>query len=148
MRQWLDRLKTGLSKTSANLNVNLKRAFSLNKPRQEVLDELEEALILSDLGVECSSQIIGRLAKKNFEQTITKEIVVECVVQHICEILTPYTKTLTIPDSSSPYTILFSGINGSGKTTSLGKIAHQLRKSGKKSLSLQLILLEHRRKNS
>ena len=134
MKQWFSKLASGLSKTSSNLGINLKKAFSLNKPKQEILDELENALIMSDLGVECSMQIVQKLSKKSFDQEITSQIISDCVVEHISETLSPYAKTLSIPDHNSPYTILFSGINGSGKTTSLGKIASQLHKDGKKVL--------------
>ncbi len=134
MKQWFDKLKIGLNKTSVNLGTNLKRVFSLNSPSQELLDDLEAILILSDLGVEFSTQIIEELSKKSFSQKITKKIVADCVTEHIYKILEPYTKTLSIPHNKFPYTILFSGINGSGKTTSLGKIAYKLQKSGKKVL--------------
>ena len=134
MKQWFDKLKIGLNKTSVNLGTNLKRVFSLNRPSQELLDDLEAILILSDLGVEFSTQIIEELSKKSFSQKITKKVVADCVTEHICKILEPYTKTLSIPHNNFPYTILFSGINGSGKTTSLGKIAYKLQKSGKKVL--------------
>ena len=134
MKEWFYKLKTGLNKTSANLSVNLKKAFSLNKPNQELLNDLEDILISSDLGVEFSTQVIKELSKKSFDQKITKNIVVDCVVDHICKILKPYTKVLDTSYNNTPYTILFSGINGSGKTTSLGKIAYKLQKSDKKVL--------------
>jgi fused signal recognition particle receptor len=134
MKQWFNKLTAGLNKTSANIQTNLKKVFALNKPKQEILDEVEEALIMSDLGVECSAEIVQRLSKKSFDQEINSKIVFDCVSEHISEILAPYTRTLSVPNGSSPYTILFSGINGSGKTTSLGKIANQLQASGKKVL--------------
>lgn len=134
MKKWFDKLRIGLNKTSTNLSINLKKALSLNKPSQMLLDNLEDALILSDLGVGFSTEFIEELSKKNFSQEITKQVVFDYLAEHICKILEPCTKVLDIPDSNSPYTILFSGINGSGKTTSLGKIAYKLQKSGKKVL--------------
>jgi fused signal recognition particle receptor len=134
MRQWFTKLKAGLSKSSNNLSNGLMKAFSLNRANQEILDDLEEALIASDLGVEFSTQIVQKLSKKSFDEKITKGVVTKCVSEYICEILKPYSKELVIPNDGSTYTILFSGINGSGKTTSLGKIAHKLQNSNKKTL--------------
>ena len=134
MKEWFHKLKTSLNKTSANLSINLKKAFSLNKPNRELLNDLEDILISSDLGVEFSTQVTKELSKKSFDQKITKDMVVNCVVDRITRILKPHTKVLDIPYNNIPYTILFSGINGSGKTTSLGKIAYRLQKSSKKVL--------------
>ena len=134
MKKWFHKLSASLSKTSSNLATNLKKTFALNKPNQELLDELEDILISNDLGVEFSTQVIKELSRKSFDQKITKEIVIASVTDHIYQILKPYAKALDVSSSSIPYTILFSGINGSGKTTSLGKIACNLQTSGKKVL--------------
>jgi fused signal recognition particle receptor len=130
MKNWFSKLRSGLSKTSANLSTNIKKAFALNRPNKEILDDIEEILISSDLGVQFSGEVIEKISKRSFNTNITKQMVIDCVVEDIESILKPYTKELTIPNSDLPYTIVFSGINGSGKTTSLGKIAHKLQMDG------------------
>jgi fused signal recognition particle receptor len=134
MRNWFSKLKGGLSKTSTNLGTNLKKAFALNRPNKEILDDIEEILISNDLGVKFSNEVIEKISKKSFNTNITKQMVVDCVIEEIQSILEPYTKELIIPNSGLPYTIIFSGINGSGKTTSLGKIAYKLQQVGNKVL--------------
>lgn len=134
MKNWFSKLKGGLSKTSTNLGTNLKKAFALNRANKEILDDIEEILISNDLGVKFSNEVIEKISKKSFNTNITKQMVVDCVVEEIQSILELYTKELTIPNSKLPYTIIFSGINGSGKTTSLGKIAYKLQQIGNKVL--------------
>lgn len=134
MKKWFNKLKSSLSKTSTNLSVNLKKTFALNRPNKEILDDIEEILISNDLGVKFSNEVIEKISKKSFNTSITKQMVIDCVIEEIRTILEPYTKELIIPKSELPYTIIFSGINGSGKTTSLGKIAYKLQQVGNKVL--------------
>jgi len=134
MKNWFSKLRSGLSKTSANLGTNIKKAFALNRPNKEVLDDIEEILISSDLGVKFSGEVIEKISKRSFNTNITKQMVIDCVVEEMQSILKPYAKELIVPNSDLPYTIVFSGINGSGKTTSLGKIAHKLQRDGHKVL--------------
>ena len=134
MKNWIKKLRGGLSKTSNNIGTNIKKVFSLNRPSKEILQDIEDILISSDLGVKFTNEIIEKLSKKSFNEDISEDIVFNSVINEISHILRPYTKKLDIPNSNSPYTIIFSGINGSGKTTSLGKIAYKLQQNGKKVL--------------
>jgi fused signal recognition particle receptor len=134
MKNIFAKLTQGLSNTSAKLNLNLKKAFSLNKPKEELLEEIEESLIESDLGVHFSMEITETLRRTNFSQEISKEIVADCLREKLTDIFQNIHRDLVIPDTNTVYTIMFSGINGSGKTTTIGKIAAQLTQQGKKVL--------------
>ena len=134
MNIWLKKIKNSLSKTSNDFSLKLKKTFSFNKPNKEILDDIREVLILGDLGVKFSNQIVDELKLTNFEHKISKELVYKSIQNHIISILTPYTKQLSIPKRLTPYTIIFSGINGSGKTTTLAKVAYHLKKENKKVL--------------
>ena len=116
MNNWFKKLQSSLSKTSDNFGLSFKKAFALNKPNKEILHDIEDILISSDLGVKFSNQVVSQLSKKNFQENISKVMVIECVVNEITSKLAPFSKELVIPNIPSTYTIVFSGINGSGKT--------------------------------
>ncbi|MFQ3306874.1 MAG: fused signal recognition particle receptor [Candidatus Midichloriaceae bacterium] len=134
MKQWFSKLKGTLSKSSENFNGKLKSIFSLNRPNKEILDELEEVLIMSDLGVEFSQNIISEISKTHFDEKITQEAVKSTISNKINEILKDFEKELVLDNNNKPFSILVSGINGGGKTTSIGKIANRFQKLGKKVL--------------
>ena len=134
MNNWFSKLKTALSKTSSNLGFNLKKSLSLNKPNKQILHDIEEVLLTNDLGVNFASHIVDQLSKKNFQDSISMDLITKYLLSEITSKLKPYEKQLIIPQHTQTYTILFSGANGSGKTTSLGKLAYKLCKNNKKVL--------------
>ncbi len=129
---FFDKLKTGLSKTKDTFNNQLNNVFStFRKVDEELLDELEEILIMSDIGYETSIEIISKLRDKIKKQNIKDaEEVKQALREEIKNILDETNKELNL--ETKPSVILVVGVNGVGKTTSIGKIANKLRKEGKK----------------
>ncbi|MCE3255241.1 MAG: signal recognition particle-docking protein FtsY [Rickettsiaceae bacterium] len=97
-----------------------------------MLEELEELLLASDIGVTTAKKIIQDLKSKKFDKEISDKEIKEFLANHLLEILLPCQKSLQINDGSKPYVIIVNGVNGVGKTTSIGKIANLLSLRGKK----------------
>ena len=125
---WLQKLKQGLSKTSNKISESLVTVFVKKKLDQETLDELEELLISSDLGVHTSHHIITKLAKHKFNQEVTIDEIKSDLAQILVEILQPANKPINI--TTKPHVILVCGVNGNGKTTTIGKLAAKFAKDG------------------
>jgi fused signal recognition particle receptor len=121
---WFDRLQAGFRKTSERLGDNLTGLFTKAALDDEILDEIEEALIASDLGPATAARIRDRLARERFERGLSEEAVREIVAQEIEKILAPVAKPLEISAFPRPQVILVVGVNGSGKTTTIAKLAH------------------------
>ena len=129
---FFDKLKSGLSKTKDSFGNQINNIFStFRKVDEELLDELEETLIMSDIGYETSVQIINKLRDMVKKQNIKDaEDVKKALREEIERILDESDKKLNL--DTKPSVILVVGVNGVGKTTSIGKIANNLRKEGKK----------------
>lgn len=127
---WLSKLKTGLSKTSHNITQKISQTLTNRKLDATKLEELEDLLIMCDIGPTVAGQIIEELRKEKYEKNVTDQEIYEHFAKHIQNILSPHAKPLVI--NKKPHVILFCGVNGNGKTTTIGKIAHRLQKQGKK----------------
>ncbi len=129
---FFDKLKQGLSKTKNSFNEKLNDVFSnFRKVDEELLEELEEALIMSDVGVETSTKIIANLRERIKKEKIEEEEQVKNALREEMEhILDAVDNALQL--NTKPSVILVVGVNGVGKTTSIGKIANRLRMDGKK----------------
>ena len=129
---FFDKLKNGLSKTKTSFDEKMNNIFSsFRKVDEEVLEELEEALIMSDVGVETSTMIINNLRQRIKKESIKDaEEVKDALRQEIKEIFDKTDSSLKL--KTKPSVILIVGVNGVGKTTSIGKIANKLKKDGKK----------------
>ena len=121
---WSDRLLGGFRKTSDRLSGNLAGIASSAKLDDATLDEVEDALILSDLGPAAASRIRARLAEKRFGISISEAELKEAVAEEIAAILRPVAKPLEVTAFPRPQVILVIGVNGSGKTTTIAKLAH------------------------
>ena len=129
---FFDKLKQGLTKTKESINEKINNVFSnFRKVDEELLEELEEALIMSDMGVETSTQIISNLREKIKKEKIGEsEQVKEALREEIEKILEKCDNSLKL--ETKPSVILVIGVNGVGKTTSIGKMAARLARDGKK----------------
>lgn len=129
---FFDKLKMGMQKTKQNFNDKINNVFAnFRKVDEELLEELEEALIMSDIGTQTSIAIIDGLRNRIKKENIQDEEAVKAVLRE------EMAKLLDVGDveldlNSSPAVILVVGVNGVGKTTSIGKIANNLRNKGKK----------------
>ncbi len=129
---FFDKLKQGLSKTKSSFDEKMNNVFSnFRKVDEELLEELEEALIMSDVGVETSTRIIGNLRERIKKEKIEdEEGVKNALREEIQKILDEVDNSLHL--ETNPSVILVVGVNGVGKTTSIGKIANRLKQDGKK----------------
>ena len=129
---FFDKLKQGLNKTKESINEKINNVFSnFRKVDENFLEELEEALIMSDIGIETSTKIISKLRERIKKEKIEDEEQVKEALREEIE------KILEISDNSlkletKPSVILVIGVNGVGKTTSIGKMAAKLARDGKK----------------
>jgi fused signal recognition particle receptor len=121
---WLERLREGFRKTSDRLGDNLTGLFTKAALDAETLDEIEEALIASDLGPATAAKIRARLAGERFERGLSEYAVREIVAQEVEKVLAPVAVPLEIDAFPRPQVILVVGVNGSGKTTTIAKLAH------------------------
>ena len=129
---FFNKLKQGLSKTRKSFNEKINNVFSnFRKVDEDLLEELEEALIMSDVGMETSMKIIENLRDKiKTDKIEDADLVKQALREQIEGILDSVDSNLKL--ETKPSVILFVGVNGVGKTTSIGKIANNLRKEGKK----------------
>jgi len=123
---WSQRLLGGFAKTSEKLAASLPVVGGGAKLDNAALDEVEDALIMSDLGPAAAGRIRARLADKRFGLEITTRELREAVAEEIAAILRPVAKPLEITAFPRPQVILVIGVNGSGKTTTIAKLAHLL----------------------
>ncbi|WP_417476435.1 signal recognition particle-docking protein FtsY [Maricaulis sp.] len=130
-RGFFSRLVSGLSKSSSKLGESVTAIFTKRKLDREALDELEDLLIASDLGTAAALRVTDRLARDRFDKEISDEEVRETLAEVISETLQPLEKPLQLTGTDGPHVILFVGVNGSGKTTTLGKIAVKLKREGR-----------------
>jgi fused signal recognition particle receptor len=130
--KWLDRLKGGLKKSSGKLTDGLSQVLTHRKLDDDMLAELEDVLIMSDLGVHTAQQLTEALAKDRFNKNITEQEVRAVFAEKIADILRPIAEPLLIDESKKPYVITVVGVNGTGKTTTIGKLAKQFSDQGYK----------------
>ena len=129
---WFQRLKAGLTKTSARLSEDIAGIFTKRKLDADTLQELEDLLIQADLGVETAMRITEALAKGRYNKEIAPAEVRAVLAAEVERTLAPVAKPLRLDGDHRPHVILVVGVNGTGKTTTIGKLAHKLVGEGKK----------------
>ena len=131
-RGLLARLKAGLRRTSNSLTGGIGAIFTGRRLDDEALEELEELLIAGDLGAATAAEVTAELARRRFGKEVTAAEVRRALADQIADLLAPVEGMLAIEDDAKPHVILVAGVNGTGKTTTIGKLAHQLSHEGKR----------------
>ena len=129
---WLSRLRAGLSRSSGKLGEGIAGIFTKRKLDDEALEALEELLITSDLGVATAARLTANLAKTRFDKEVAPEEVRGALAEDIAGILAPVAVPLSPAPAHRPHVVLVTGVNGSGKTTTIGKLTAQWQREGKK----------------
>jgi fused signal recognition particle receptor len=127
---WRDRLFGGLKRTSEKLGDNLTGIFTKAALDEQTLDEIEEALIVSDLGPAMAARIRDRLSEGKYNKSLTEEYLRQVIAEEVEKCLTPVAKPLAFT-GGRPQVILVIGVNGSGKTTTIAKLAKQFQEQGR-----------------
>ena len=129
---WLQRLKRGLSRSSSKLGEGITGIFTRRRLDDTTLEELEELLIAADMGTGIAAEVTGMLRKTRFGQEVSPEEVRAALADCILELVEPIAKPLRIDRTKQPHVVLVIGVNGSGKTTTIGKLAKQYSDAGLK----------------
>jgi len=129
-RGWFRRLQAGMSRSSARLTEGINTIFSRRRLDDEALLELEELLIASDMGVGIASEVTEALRKTRFNQEVAPEEVRAALAEQVIRLVEPVMKPLRLELDRKPFVILVVGVNGSGKTTTIAKLAKQYRDAG------------------
>jgi fused signal recognition particle receptor len=131
-KSWLGRLQGGLKKSSDQITSGITRIFTTRKLDQTALDELEEVLIMGDLGPDLAAELVRDFGKEKFGKDVTDVEVRSELADRITRILQPVAQPLVIDETQKPFVILVVGVNGAGKTTTIGKYAQQFQAQGKR----------------
>lgn len=126
------RLKAGLSRTAGSLSQNITGLFTKRKLDAAALEELEELLITADLGPAVAAKVSGRLADSRFDKEVDDSEIRQALADVVRETLQPVERPLNIDPDNRPHVILVVGVNGTGKTTTIGKMAAHLQAAGKR----------------
>jgi fused signal recognition particle receptor len=131
---WFSRLSKGLSKSTGKLGDNITGVFTKRKLDQEALDELEDILIMADIGPKTAAKLVQDFSKERFDKEISASEIRRTLADQIAEILKPVAQPLDIQKpENGPFVMLVCGVNGAGKTTTIGKLAfdHHMRQHKK-----------------
>jgi len=129
-QSWWQRLSGGLKRTSASIGGAVTDLVAKRRLDQAMLDEIEEVLIRADLGVESAARIAAAVGEGRYDKSITADEVKAVVAAEVEKVLTPVAKPLLI-GAGKPFVALVVGVNGSGKTTTIGKLAAKFRAEGR-----------------
>jgi fused signal recognition particle receptor len=127
---FFSRLKEGLSRSTQKLSTGITAVFTKRKLDDAALDELEELLIGADLGPDVASRVIAAFRRTRFGTDVTDEEIKTALSEEITAILAPVAKPLEIDARHAPHVVLVVGVNGTGKTTTIGKFAQFYRDQG------------------
>ncbi|MBO87986.1 MAG: signal recognition particle-docking protein FtsY [Rickettsiales bacterium] len=130
---WLSRLKSGLSKSSLRLVDGIAGVFKRRRLDAAAIEGLEDILVMADLGPATAARLAGQLAARRIERDVEADEVREMLANDITTILEPVAEPLLIGDNK-PHIVLVVGVNGTGKTTTIGKLAKQLVDEGRSVL--------------
>jgi fused signal recognition particle receptor len=127
---WWQRLSGGLKRTSSSIGGAITDLVAKRRLDQAMLDEIEEVLIRADLGVDCAARIAAAVGEGRYDKSITSDEVKAVLAHEVERVLTPVAKPLAL-DAARPFVVLVVGVNGSGKTTTIGKLAARAHAQGR-----------------
>ena len=132
MAGWFERIKQGLSRTAAPLVTGIENLLTKRKLDKDTLNDIEDLLIMVDVGTKTAAALTAELAKEKFDKEVSAEEVRTFFAEKIAAKLEPFAQELKIDPAKKPFVILMAGVNGAGKTTTIGKMAQQLKDKGLK----------------
>jgi fused signal recognition particle receptor len=127
---WFGRLRAGLSRSSSRLNEGINVIFARRRLDNAALEELEELLIASDMGTGVAGEVVQALRRARFNQEVSPEEIRAALAEEVIRLVEPVMRPLSIDPGKKPFAILVVGVNGSGKTTTIGKLAKQYGEAG------------------
>ncbi|MGB9186398.1 MAG: signal recognition particle-docking protein FtsY [Methylovirgula sp.] len=133
-KSWWARLSQGLSRSSQSIGSGLAEIFTKRKLDAATLDDLEDMLIRADLGVAAATRIRDEVGKTRYDKDVDVETVKTILATEVERVLAPLAKPIEIEAAHKPFVILVVGVNGSGKTTTIGKLAAKFSREGRKVL--------------
>ena len=131
-QSWWQRLSGGLKRTSASIGTAITDLVSKRRLDAATIEELEELLIRADLGVDTAARIAAAIGEGRYDKQVSEGEVKAVLAAEVEKVLSPVAKPLIIDASAKPFVILVVGVNGSGKTTTIGKLAARFRGEGRK----------------
>jgi len=134
-RGWFGRLKDGLKRSTSSLTDGISGIFTKRRLDDAAIEDLEELLIKADLGVATAARIAGNIASTRYDKTVSPEEIRAALAAEVTAILEPVAVPLVLDAAKRPHVVLVVGVNGTGKTTTIGKLARQFTAEGR-SVSL------------
>src|SRR5471032_435222 len=131
-QSWWRRLSSGLARTSNSLGTAVADLVTKRKLDRAMLDDIEDVLLRADLGTEVAARVATAVGVGRYDKTISADDVKSVVATEVEKVLIPVAKPLVIDETQKPFVILVVGVNGSGKTTTIGKLAAKLAAEGRK----------------
>src|ERR1700704_3244103 len=129
---WWRRLSSGLKRTSSSLGTAVADLVTKRKLDRAMLEDIEEVLLRADLGTEVAARIATAVGAGRYDKTISADDVKSVVATEVEKVLGPVAKPLEIDAALKPFVILVVGVNGSGKTTTIGKLSQKFASEGRK----------------
>jgi len=130
-QSWFSRLTSGLKRTSSSIGSAISDLVSKRKLDAATLEELEELLIRADLGIDVSARIAAAIGEGRYDKQVSDAEVKTILAMEVEKVLAPVAMPMTIDAGVKPFVILVVGVNGSGKTTTIGKLAARFRDEGR-----------------
>src|SRR5256885_13479231 len=131
-QSWWQRLSDGLKRTSVSIGTAISDLVSKRKLDAATIEELEELLIRADLGVDTAARIAAAIGEGRYDKQVSETEVKAILASEVEKVLSPVAKPLAIDAGAKPFVVLVVGVNGSGKTTTIGKLAARFRAEGRK----------------
>jgi fused signal recognition particle receptor len=131
-QSWWRRLSDGLKRTSSSLGTAVADLVTKRKLDRQMVEEIEDVLLRADLGTEVAARIAAAVGEGRYDKAISADEVKAVVATEVEKVLSAVAKPLVIDEARKPFVVLVIGVNGSGKTTTIGKLASRFRTEGRK----------------